>query len=152
MGLVQNLLGACVLMMSVGCHRSEPRWGGAFGNRAIPGDHEVFLNFALQGDLFSGTFDPSKERPLFVILWKGSGADRAEQDGDNRFTSINGHRLSVSFTNRAVYALQPDYSLRDLRFSEPDLSRVLNAIAHRAPIEGDLWTNRLSPKLCVLHR
>ena len=85
-----------------------------------------------------------------MVLWIGAGGATSSHDGDNRLTEINGHRLRLSLTNRAVYALQPDYSVRDLSFAEPELSKILDALAKGTPIEGDLWTNRLAPRLCVL--
>lgn len=142
---------ACLLSICVSaCHRAEPRWGGSFGGRAIPGDFTNQLHYALQGDLFTEPWDESKARPLLVVLWISAGGATSSQDGDNRLTEINGHRLGLSFTNRAVYALQPNYSVRDFSFAEPDLSKILDAIAKGTPIEGDLWTNRLAPRLCVL--
>jgi hypothetical protein len=151
MKAVQSFAIASILALCVSaCHRAEPRWGGCSGGRAIPGDFTMFLNYELQGDLYTGAWDESKKRPVFVILWKGSG-QTSSYDGDNRLTSINGHRLSLSLTNRAVYALQPDYSVRDLGFSDPELSEILNAIANDTPIEGDLWTNKLAPRLYIVH-
>jgi hypothetical protein len=142
---------ACLLSICVSaCHRAAPRWAGSSGGRAIPGDFTNMLHYELQGDLFTEPWDESKARPLFVILWIGAGGATSSHDWDNRLTEISGHRLRLSFTNRAVYALQPDYSVRDLSISESDLSSILDAIAKGTAIEGDLWTNSLVPRLCVV--
>jgi hypothetical protein len=85
-------------------------------------------------------------------MWIGGGPGgfTSSRDGHNRLTEINGHRPRLSLANRAVYALQPDYSVRDLELTEPDLSKVLDEMAKLAPIEDDIWTNKLAPRLCVL--
>lgn len=142
---------ACLLSVCVtGCHRAESRWAGSSGGRAIPGDFTNQLHYELQGDLFTEPWNQAKARPLFVVLWISAGGVTSSRNWENRLTEINGHRVMLSFTNRAVYALQPDYSVRDLGFAEPDLSTILDAIAKDAPIGGDLWTNALAPRLSVL--
>jgi hypothetical protein len=151
MQTIKSIVIACVVgIILCACHRAEPRWGGSSGSRAIPGDFKNMLHSELQGDLFEEPWDSSKARPVFAVLWLSAGGATSSRDGDNRLIGINGHRLRLSLTNRAVYALQHDYTVQDLGFEEPELSQVLDAIAKGTPIEGDLWTNKLAPRLCVL--
>jgi hypothetical protein len=149
MKAVQNFILACVLAVSLSaCDRAvplEPRWGSRCGLRPIPGDSTLGLTYELQGEWHESTV----VRPVFVILWK-SEINGGSTWGHGGGTCINGHPLAISLTNRAVYALQPDYTLRDMGLSEPGLSTVLNAIAKDAPIEGGLWTNELAPRLCIV--
>jgi hypothetical protein len=95
-------------------------------------------------------------RPFFVILWKSEingGTIWGYSDGgptNGAVAYVNGHRLTLSRTDRAAYALQPDYTLKNIGLREPALSAVLNAIAKGVPIEDNLWTNTLAPRLCIV--
>jgi hypothetical protein len=129
--------------LPAGNSQSASRWVRGSGSIFVPGDYYA-LNFEFQGD--------ASKRPLFVVLWKGVGYQTGSNDSYNRLQSINGHQLNVSFGKRAVYALQPDYTLQDLGLPDSDVSSVLNAFAQPTALNGDLWTNKLSPRICTLER
>ena len=151
----QHFILVSMLVMGLSaCNRAvqpEPQWGSCSGARPLPGDSTLGLVYELQGEWHGSTV----VRPVFVILWK-SGINSGTTWGcggeptNSAVAFINGHRLTVSNTNRAVCALQPDYTLKDIGLPEPALSTVLNAIAKGAPIEDNLWTNRLAPRLCFI--
>jgi len=149
MKAVKSFALTCLLAVGLSaCNRAgpvEPRWGSCSGTRPIPGDSTLGLTYELQGAWHESTV----ARPVFVILWK-SEINGGTTWGYGGETYINGHLLTLSHSNRAIYALQPDYTVKDMGLPEPDIAAVLNALATRAPIEDKLWTNKLAPRLCIV--
>jgi hypothetical protein len=104
----------------------------------------------IQGDTYEGRLDGSNRRIVFVVFWKESGVDMAPytEDGRGRLMTIHGHVVHPSFTQRAVYALQQDYSLRRLGFSEAEQQTVFKVLMEQNEIEADsFWTEKVLAKV-----
>lgn len=111
------------------------------------------VSYAIQGDAYEGSLDDSNRRILFVIFWKESGVNLAPvtEDGRGRLMTIHGHVVHPSFSERAAYALQPDYSLHRLELSDLERTRVFDALMKEQTIEADsVWTKKVLAKLEVV--
>ena len=72
-----------------------------------------------------------KRQPLLVIVWKAhdnESVDLNHLDTTAQDVAINGHRLTPSRTKKAIYALQPDYSLQQLSLTEEEIGRLFSHI------------------------
>ena len=111
------------------------------------------VSYAIQGDAYEGSLDDSNRRILFVIFWKESGVNLVPvtEDGRGRLMTIHGHVVHPSFSERAAYALQPDYSLRRLDLSDLERTRVFDALMKDQTVEADsLWTEKVLAKLEIV--
>jgi hypothetical protein len=76
----------------------------------------------------------SKRRPIAVIVWKanprGASLSLTRLDDAAPTISINGHVVKPAPTKEAVYALQPDYSLKELPLSREEVTRLFSHIVH----------------------
>jgi hypothetical protein len=65
----------------------------------------------------------SSRAPMFVVVWKGTtfGSFCTNME-------INGHSVRPVSTSKAIYVLQPDYSLQRLRLSEEEITRLLSHV------------------------
>jgi hypothetical protein len=73
----------------------------------------------------------SKRRPLAVIVWKAHRAGRISLDHLDKAVpaiSINGHSVTPSPTKKAIYALQPDYSLQQLPLTDEEITHLFSHI------------------------
>jgi hypothetical protein len=153
---IASLLIGCLFHTS--CSRSEKRWGGGIGVQALQSEFPFQLCHALQGDVYSGTFDPATARPQFVILWKARRAGRAgasSSNDNNCLSEIHGHDISVSFSEKGVYALQPDYTLKQLPLSVIETNQILQSFmdANKASASvafDDLWNKSVLPNLAIV--
>lgn len=137
------------------CSRSEKRWGGTSGARSLPSEVPFQLCYNLQGDLYSGTFDQATARPKFVILWKARRAGASTYNSNNRLSEIHGRKIDVSFSDKAVYALQPNHSLKRLRLSAAETDLVLESIMDSTKSGlafelGELWSKSVLPNLSTV--
>jgi hypothetical protein len=105
-----------------------------------------------------------KRQPLLVIVWK---AHRTESisldhlDTDTPAIMINGRLMTPSRTTKAIYALQPDYSLQQLSLTEAEIGRLFSHITRseeRAVPSIDLeilpsdpyWDEKVHPHLKIV--
>ena len=88
-------------------------------------------------------------QPLFAIVWRGGRGATAEGDGGGRITTINGYEVSPSFVKRAIYALEPDYTLNEIMMPAEDRDRLLSLMgAAEGPLSDDpLWADAIEPAL-----
>ena len=128
--------------------------GGAIGSQTISGT--TLQNcYAFQHDRYEGQFTEAKRRPLFAIVWQGRATGEVTSNGENLLTSIHGHSVNLSRSKKAVYALQPDYSLRPLPLSEREIDHLF-AIAHSKDnpppmfYKDAVWQSKVEPFLYVV--
>jgi hypothetical protein len=140
---------ACLCLTA--CSKSEKRWGGSSGSQPLQAEVPLQLCYNLQGASYSGTFDPATAEPQFVILWKARRKGESTSDGNNRISEIHGHKISVSFADKAVYALQPDYSLKRLPLSASETNQILGLFSTEGAIKfNEVWDRNVKPKLEVI--
>ena len=144
---------ACIFLSA--CTKPENRWGGSSGVQALPSEFPLQLCYKLQGDIYSRPFDPATARPQFVVLWKARRAGAISSDGNNRLSEIHGHRISVLFSDKAVYALQPDYTLKRLPLSVAETDQILQSFMDASKASGavtfdDLWNKSVLPHLAIV--
>jgi len=100
----------------------SPKGGGVtHGSEAISKSNSKFC-YAYQ---LPPPGSPSPGTPLYVVLW------RAKQGGfaggpHNLLTQIHGHPVLADLDRKAVYALQPDYSLKELSLTPVEVNQVLS--------------------------
>ena len=144
---------ACIFLSA--CSKAEKRWGGSTGSQALQSEVPFQLCYKFQGDTYPGTFDPATARPQFVILWKARRGGATSSDGNNRLSEIHGHKISVSFSDHAVYALQPDYTLKRLPLSAAETDQILKSFMDSDKTSGsivfdDLWSKGVLPILSTV--
>jgi hypothetical protein len=72
-----------------------------------------------------------KRQPLLVIVWKAKGIPSTALSGFDTPTPVivvNEHLLKPPRTKKAVYALQPDYSLQPLPLTDKEIERLFSHI------------------------
>lgn len=144
---------ACTVLCS--CSKKEERWGGSSGSQALPSEKPLRLCFGLQGDTYTGAFNPTTARPQFVILWKAQRKGNSSWGSDNKISEIHGNRISVSFSEKAVYALQPDYSIKRLTLTPVEVDQILQSfmtstgVVESIPFDA-LWDKKILPYLPVV--
>jgi hypothetical protein len=104
-----GLLALGMAVIAAGCGRYA---GAIFGGQTVPGS--TLQNcYDFQFDTYEGTYNESKRRPLFAIVWQAHCVGSSRSDGRNMLVSIHEHSVAPSRTKKAVYALQPDYLLNN---------------------------------------
>ena len=143
----------CLAFAAVGCRRYA---GGTSGSQLIPGS--TLQNCSVfQHDTYEGEWDKSKRRPLFAIVWQAKIAGSSATDNRNLTTSIHGHPVALSPAKKAVYALQPDYSLQEIALSEQEIDHLF-AIADSDPDDGlrfasdAVWREKVEPFLRIVEQ
>ncbi|MCD4728358.1 MAG: hypothetical protein K8R46_11890 [Pirellulales bacterium] len=105
-----------------------------------------------------------KRQPLLVIAWKAKdipSIDLNHLNTDAPAITINGRLMTPSRTKKAVYALQPDYSLQQLSLTETEIARLFSHITRseeRAVSSSDVrilpsdpyWEEKVDPHLKVV--
>jgi hypothetical protein len=137
----QLLLLTVLVLLTTSCDRRAV-YGGSSLAGYENGDQRTRTGVITQRD-------PQK-RLLFVIGWTAQGVvGRSSSSEVNFVTSIHGHAVHPDPGKHAVYALQPDYSLRELPLSEGDV----RALFAEMEVEGfhtshsELWHKQIAPKL-----
>jgi hypothetical protein len=105
-----------------------------------------------------------ERRPLFVIVWKASRFGRSSLGHLDRAVatiSINSHTMTPSRAKKAVYALQPDYSLKELPLTEEEIARLFSHItrSEQRDVSSDqiellptdpFWEQKVDPYLKIV--
>jgi hypothetical protein len=66
------------------------------------------------------------KRPVYLIVWLAKLAGSTTVGPGNLLTGIHGHPISVNPDKKAVYALQPDYSLKELSLTPAEIDDLLS--------------------------
>ena len=106
--------------VSDGCTRYG---GGAVGSEAISDNSTKHICYAYQLPPPSST---SPSTPVFLVLWLAKQAGSATTGPNNLLTEIHGHPISPDLDRKAVYALQPDYSLRELALTPAEIEHLFS--------------------------
>ncbi|MGO8750081.1 MAG: hypothetical protein ACLQNE_29395 [Thermoguttaceae bacterium] len=103
----------------------SPKGGGiTVGSEAIPKSTEqVCYAFQLSP---IGNSAP-RTRYLFGVLWLAKQAGSAG-GANNLLTEIHRHPISPDLSKKAVYALQPDYSLKELSLTPAEIDQLFSNV------------------------
>ena len=114
--------------------------GGSHASASIPGQ-TILHCYDLQKDQVG--------KPLFVIIWKASMKGTCEINGRNQLTSIHNKPIDVSYNKKAIYALQPDYSLKPIKLNESEVDHILDLINNSEnPFSKDnIWKLKIEATL-----
>ena len=134
-----------ILCAVAGCGRQYG--GGRFGGRAIPGSVLQHCYVLRNGPVPRGP--SAAANPLFLILWKATNAGSCEFDARNRLVAIHDNRISVSLKMKAVYVLQPDYTLRRIDLTQDEIEHVFNLMEQNQKhlSDDDIWRTKVEPML-----
>jgi hypothetical protein len=130
----------------------------------LKGEMRQFLEMTRQGDTFlrSESVSSSKLKkfyvvhfgepvsrriPQYVIVWKATILGSFGPD-----ISVHGHSVSPSSTTKAVYSLQPDYSLERLPLTEDEMTRLFSHITRCESRMDDRVASLLEQDLEALTR
>jgi hypothetical protein len=105
-----------------------------------------------------------KRQPLLVIVWKAKGIPSTGFGGlntDSPVIVVDEHQLKPPRTKKAVYALQPDYSLQQLPLTEKEIERLFSHLTRSeervvSQIEVETlppdpyWEEKVDPHLKVV--
>ena len=67
----------------------------------------------------------SPETPLFLVMWLGKQGTVGGTVGGSMM-AVHGHPISPAPDKKAVYALQPDYSLKELGLTPAEIDHLLS--------------------------
>ena len=99
----------------------------------------------------------SAETPLFLVLWLGKQGNKGGSvSGPN--IAIHGHPISADLDKKAVYALQPDYSLKELSLTPAEIDQLISnrqeaqaSMMQSTPVrrlqDDDLFKAKVFPQL-----
>src|SRR5690242_12587879 len=97
---------ATLLFLATGCSR-PPTYGGASTGSYGNADRRTTTCVVTQLD--------AERNILFAIAWTAEhGGGSAAQSGENLLTAIHDHPVHPNPAKRALYALQPDHTLREI--------------------------------------
>jgi len=99
----------------------SPKYSGGGGSEAISGSTEQIC-YEYQLPPPSST---SPRTPLFVVLWLAKKAGWTSM-GPYGLLKIHGHPISPDLNKKAVYALQPDYSLKELSLTPAEIDQLFS--------------------------
>ena len=102
-------------------------------SQAIPGS-KLRNYYVVQFDPHQGARAETRLwRPLFVIVWKAEGG-LVSLDCRPAIAGIwiNRHSVTPPAGKKAIYALQPDYSLQQLSLTEDEVTRLFSHITRSA--------------------
>jgi hypothetical protein len=159
---------------SIGRHLSDDKWKKLEREELEAGRQTSAINLiqVVQGSKlykdYVVQFDKAGlgRRPLVVIAWKarlhleGESVDLNHTDQDIPAITIDGHSVVPPRTKKAIYALQPDYSLRQLPLTEEEITRLFSHITRsqeratfdeRNTLPSDpYWEQKVDPHLKVV--
>ena len=118
-------------------------------SQAVPKSTLIYC-YVLQYDKYTPNteYSESKRQPLFAIVWKATTMGSYSINTRNRITSIHGHRLTLSFNAKAIYALQRNYKLKPIPLSAGDIDHILSLMdKERILHDDDVWLERVVPHL-----
>jgi len=138
------LVAATVCLVSAGCGKQYG--GGALGGWT-QADGVTQDCYVLQ----LGVRDSATPGPLFAILWTARVVGGIQRNNRNQLVTIHGFRIEVPFDRKAIYALQPDYTVTEIALSPEETDRVLNIIAAgQSPASDAAWQTKIALQLKVV--
>jgi hypothetical protein len=135
-----------IVVVSVSCDRAPvaPVYGGGSSGSYANADRRTQTCVTTQ-------LDPH-QKLLFVIAWTAERAGTSSRSGQNLLNALHGHPVSPSTSRRALYALQPDHTLKEIPLNEADLTSLFDEMQkdgfHTA--HSELWQNRVAPNLATV--
>ena len=111
------------------------------GGEAISDSKKDQLCYAYQLPPPSST---SPRTAVYLILWVAKQVGSSTEDSNNLLTEIHGHPISADLDKKAVYALQPDYSLKELRLTPAEVERL---ISNRQDAQTAMMQNQTPKRL-----
>lgn len=97
-------------------------------------------------------FSQQERAPLYAIFWKAKNHGVTTHD-HKLITSINGNKFSCDKNKKAIYALQPDYSLKSLTIPDDKIDEIFQYIdvGPTKYLENNIiWKNKISPFLEIV--
>ena len=142
---------AAMLMATMAClgSCSKPtRYAGSrLGTQTIPGTFTQNC-FVIQYDL--GASDGPKT-PLFGVFWHATQSGQISHDNNDMLTRISGRRVSAPVNKKAVYALQLDYTLKEIPLSQEEVVELLTVADRGGSLwETPLWRAKVAPLIKVV--
>lgn len=142
---------AAILMATTACLGSCSRparyAGSRLGTQTIPG---VFMQnrFVIQYDVGA---PEGPKTPLFGIFWHATRAGEISHDHNNLLTRISGRHVLPPVNKKAIYALQLDYTLKEIPLSQAEVVQLLTVADQGGSLwETPLWRAKVASKLKVV--
>ena len=150
---------ACLLILVMifpGCMMVEQeRYAGAIsGSAAIAGDYSKQYAYVFQFNVYHGIYNEGKRKPLFAVFWiKSNGAESSiTSDNRNLIKEINGHLIAPSLSQKAIYALQPDYHLQEIPLQKEEIDYLFEALRSGNLVQSKNWQSTVVPKLQLVDK
>lgn len=144
-----SLIAICGFLGGCGIFGQQPYGGGTSGSAAIPGDYSKHYAYVFQ-------YDKTERKPLFVIFWIKTNGTKSGSKMDYRSltTEINGRPITPSLSRKAAYALQQDYSLKEIALTNEEIDHLFkvdeddkDSIAH-----DKLFQSKVVPNLKLVDK
>jgi hypothetical protein len=105
-----------------------PKYGGGSSSSEAISNSTDHLCYAIQHwNLLGGTSDVNDDY-RFVVLWRAKRVGGMTNVENGLVTTINHHPISADVHRRAVYALQPDYSLKELSLTPAEIDQLFSSL------------------------
>ena len=141
------LVSTLLVFVALGCDRGPVApvapvpGGGSAGSYSHP-DRRTSTCVVKQRD--------TQQNLLFVIAWTTErDSVSASWSEQNLLTSIHGRPVRPRLGKKALYALQPNYTLSEVAMSEADLGALFNDMGKEGfhASHSELWQKQVAPKL-----
>jgi len=146
-------VGLCLVLFTTACDR----YGGNIIGAAAIQESTVQACFVFQFDTYQERFDASKRRPLFAIVWQATRVGTTSSSDRGLVNSIHMHPIAPSRKHKAVYCLQPDYSLKALSLTNDEIDTLFALVSSDSSTTSgmhltfnSIWQQKVQPFLKVV--
>jgi hypothetical protein len=133
--------------------RKSPTEGFRCGSQKIP-DSSLKNYYILRFDTLKGIDNKTVKKPLYAILWKARPADTANSSSWHLVRLITAGKISIPKKEKAIYSLQPDFTLSILPLKEVELNALfdlfLSARKKEPFYKNSVWQSQIAPNLIIV--
>ncbi len=113
----QLALSVLLLGGLIGCSKPSLQCHDFFHRLSNPGEKDLFL---------IGVVQEVDHTPVYAICLLSDRSNIVFSNQAAQITAIEGHSIGPSLRKKAIYALNPDFTLREISLSEKQVEASLN--------------------------
>lgn len=153
--LVIILILAIIISVAYNINRSRKSSTTGFqsGSQKIP--ESLLRNYyVFRFDTVKGIDNKTTKKPLYAILWKAQPASASYSSSWHLVKMINDGKISIPQNEKAIYSLQPDFTLSILPLKEVELNSLFELFLSTRKIEpfynNSIWQSQIAPNLMIV--
>jgi len=104
-------------------------------------------------DIAKGLNNTKIKKPLYAILWKAQSTSLASSSWQ-LVKMINDRKISIPKKEKAIYSLQPDFTLSTLPLKEVDVNNLfdlfLSSKGNESFYKNSIWQSQIAPNLIIV--